>query len=61
MKKIMKAAVFYGKHDIRVENIPVPQIKDDEVLVKVAYCGVCGTDVHIYEGDKGCAEVHPPT
>lgn len=61
MKAMMKAAVFHGKHDIRVENIPVPQIKEDEVLVKVAYCGVCGTDVHIYEGDKGCAEVHPPS
>ena len=60
MEAMMKAAVFHGKHDIRVENISVPQIKEDEVLVKVAYCGVCGTDVHIYEGDKGCAEVHPP-
>lgn len=60
MKKLMKAAVFYGKHDIKVENIPVPEIKGNEVLVKVAYCGVCGTDVHIFEGDKGCAEVHPP-
>ncbi len=60
MRKSMKAAVFYGKHDIKIENIAVPEIKGDEVLVKVAYCGVCGTDVHIYEGDKGCAEVHPP-
>lgn len=60
MKKLMKAAVFYGKHDIRVESIPVPEVRKDEVLVKVAYCGVCGTDVHIYEGDKGCVEVHPP-
>ena len=60
MKKLMKAAVFYGKHDIRVETIPVPDIKDDDVLIKVGYCGVCGTDVHIFEGDKGCAEVHPP-
>ena len=45
MKKTMKAAVFYGRHDIRVENIPVPQIKDDEVLVKVAYCGICGRHI----------------
>ena len=60
MEKLMKAAVFYGKHDIRVEKIPVPVPKENEVLIKVAYCGVCGTDVHIFEGDKGCAEVHPP-
>ena len=32
----------------------------DEVLIKVAACGVCGTDVHIYHGSKGSAEVHPP-
>lgn len=56
----MKAAIFYGKHDLRVEERNIPETGDDEVLVKVAYCGICGTDVHIYEGDKGCAEVIPP-
>lgn len=60
MKKLMKAAVFYGRHDMRIEQIAMPQVKENEVLIQVAYCGVCGTDVHIFEGDKGCAEVHPP-
>lgn len=60
MKKNMKAAVFYGKNDIRIETISIPEIKADEVLIQVAFCGVCGTDVHIFGGDKGCAEVHPP-
>lgn len=60
MKNTMKAAVFYGRHDMRIEQVEMPRIGEDEVLVKVAYCGVCGTDVHIFEGDKGCAEVHPP-
>lgn len=60
MTKMMKAAVFYGKHNVKVEEVPIPEVKENEVLIKVAYCGVCGTDVHIYEGDKGCAEVHPP-
>lgn len=46
----MKAAVFYGKHDLRVEDRPVPAIGDDEVLIHVAYCGICGSDVHTYEG-----------
>ena len=32
-----------------------------DVLIQVKACGVCGTDVHIYEGDKGAAEVTPPT
>ena len=31
------------------------------LLIQVKACGVCGTDVHIYEGDKGAAEVTPPT
>ena len=57
----MRSAVFYGKHDLRVEEYPVPVVGKDEVLVRVKVCGVCGTDVHIYEGDKGAAEVTPPT
>lgn len=45
----MRAARFYGKGDIRVEEAPVPQIKaPDEVLVTPHYCGICGTDLHEY-------------
>lgn len=57
----MKCAVFYGKHDLRIEERPVPQVRPDEVLVRVMACGVCGTDVHIYEGDKGAADCPPGT
>lgn len=57
---IMKAAVFYGKHDIRIEDVKKPEPGPDDVLIRVIACGVCGTDVHIYEGDKGAAEVVPP-
>ena len=57
----MKSAVFYGRHDLRVENISAPKPGPREVLIHVKACGVCGTDVHIYEGDKGAAEVTPPT
>lgn len=52
----MKSAVFYGKHDLRIEELQKPSPKDREVLIKVMACGVCGTDVHIYEGDKGAAD-----
>ena len=51
----MKCAVFYGKHDLRVEERPVPVLGPKDVLVQVKACGVCGTDVHIYEGDPGAA------
>ncbi len=45
----MRAARFHGKSDIRVEDVPSPKIKTpDDVLVEVAYCGICGTDLHEY-------------
>ena len=57
----MKSAVFYGRHDLRVEERPIPEVGPQDVLIQVKACGVCGTDVHIFEGDKGAAEVTPPT
>lgn len=57
----MKSAVFYGKRDLRVVEYPVREPGPEEVLIQVKACGVCGTDVHIYEGDKGAAQVTPPT
>ncbi len=52
----MKAVVFYGKNDVRFEDRPVPKIKDNEVLLRVHACGICGTDVHIFGGDEGAAK-----
>lgn len=57
----MRSAVFHGKHRLRVEERPLPELGAKDVLVQVKACGVCGTDVHIYEGDPGAAEVTPPT
>jgi len=57
----MKSAVFYGKHDLRIEEYEKPVPGPRDVLIQVKACGVCGTDVHIYEGDQGAAEVTPPT
>lgn len=57
----MKSAVFYGRHDLRVEEYDMPEAGPEDVVIQVKACGVCGTDVHIYEGDKGAAEVTPPT
>lgn len=52
----MKAAVFYGKHDLRIEEIPTPKPGYGEVLIRVKACGICGTDVHIFNGDEGAAK-----
>lgn len=57
----MKSVVFYGKHDLRIEDHEEISFGDNDILIAVKACGVCGTDVHIYEGDKGAAEVTPPT
>ena len=42
----MKAQVFYSSYHIKYEDISVPQITDDEILVKVKICGLCGTDIY---------------
>lgn len=57
----MKAAVFYGKHDLRIEDISVPAVGPQDVLIRVHACGVCGTDVHIFHGDEGAAQTPPGT
>lgn len=57
----MKSAVFYGKHDLRVVESEMPKVGPEDVLINVKACGVCGTDVHIFEGDPGAAAVTPPT
>ncbi len=41
----MRAAVYRGVDDVRVEEVPVPAIGPGEALVKIAACGVCGTDL----------------
>ena len=40
----MRAAVFYGNHDIRIEEAPIPTVGRDELLLEVLVVGVCGTD-----------------
>ncbi|WP_293773629.1 2,3-butanediol dehydrogenase [uncultured Corynebacterium sp.] len=53
----MKAARFYDRGDIRIEDIPAPEAQAGEVLVKVAWCGICGTDLHEYlDGPIFCPE-----
>ena len=46
----MKAAVFEKPGVITVKDVPIPEIDDDEVLIKVKYTGICGTDWSIYNG-----------
>ncbi|MCK4902062.1 MAG: alcohol dehydrogenase catalytic domain-containing protein, partial [Thermoplasmatales archaeon] len=41
----MKVAMYYSNNDVRIEEMPVPEISDDELLVKVIASGICGSDV----------------
>ena len=42
----MKQAVYAGDKVFEIRDVPVPEPGEGEVLVKVDYCGICGTDVH---------------
>ena len=44
----MKAARFHGPADIRIEDIPAPELRPGAVAIDVAWCGICGTDLHEY-------------
>ena len=44
----MKAAVFHGPGDLRVTELPRPSVSDDELLLKIAACAVCGSDVRTF-------------
>lgn len=44
----MKAAVYYGRRDVRVEEVPDPTVGPGTVKVRVEWCGICGTDLHEY-------------
>jgi L-iditol 2-dehydrogenase len=46
----MKSVVLREVHDLRLEELPDPSPADDEVLIRVKAAGVCGTDVHMWEG-----------
>jgi L-iditol 2-dehydrogenase len=46
----MKAALLYGPRDIRLAQVPDPIAGPREVVVKMSFCGVCGTDLHGWEG-----------
>lgn len=54
----MKAAIWKGIERIDIEDIAIPEPRDNEILVKVKACGICGTDMHIYYGEMTYAK--PP-
>jgi (R,R)-butanediol dehydrogenase/meso-butanediol dehydrogenase/diacetyl reductase len=62
----MKAAVYHGIRDIRIEEVGEPEPGPEEIRVRVKYCGICGSDLHEYLhglfprspfGHEACGEV----
>lgn len=59
----MKAAVWYGKEDIRYEDYPDPSPAEGQVKVKIKQCGICGSDLHEFRSGPFIipAKPHPLT
>jgi len=56
----LRAARWHGRNDLRVENVPDPTPSPGDVVIRVAYCGVCGTDLEEYrEGPIWIPTVEP--
>lgn len=45
----MKASYMTKVRNLEMRELPMPKVKDNEVLVKIKHCGICGSDVHFYE------------
>lgn len=60
MKDKMKALVLYGPRNVGVGELPVAPLGDGDVRIRVAYCGICGSDLHKYQGKKNTHPVKYP-
>ena len=45
-KATMRAAVYHGRGDIRISEVPIPTPGEDQLLLRVLAAGICGTDAH---------------
>ena len=53
MNRKMKALLYTGPYRLSMTEVPIPQVGEDEVLIRVKACGICGSDVHGYTGKTG--------
>ena len=51
LPKTAKVSMLVGERKMEVKEYPIPAVGDDDILVKVEGCGICGTDVHEWKGD----------
>lgn len=50
LKKTMRAFVGVGRGQFEMQDVPVPEIGDDDILIQLKAAAICGSDVHIYDG-----------
>ena len=48
----MLAAVLCKPHEIRLKELPMPQHNDSQILMKIGWTGICGSDVEAYKGHR---------
>lgn len=58
--ELMRAAVLYGREDVRLERVPVPDLAPGELLVRVRTALTCGTDVKVYRRGYHARMIQPP-
>lgn len=47
----MRALVYHGRNDVRIDNVPDPKIEDaGDVILKVTKTAICGSDLHLVDG-----------
>ncbi|CAA7268363.1 unnamed protein product [Cyclocybe aegerita] len=51
MEGTMDAVCYHAPRELDIVTVPIPQINDDQVLIQVTCCGICGTDQHLAEGE----------
>ena len=56
----MKGVFYVGDKSFKMGELKLPPLGENDLLIKNMACGVCGTDVHVYNGEVGSAEVNPP-
>lgn len=60
MKSMMRAAIWHGEPQLKVQLWEKPEVGPGQVLVRVAYAGICSSDIHILNNGLPREAVHPP-
>ena len=53
----MRAPVLQGRRSMSYEEVPDPVAADNEVVVEVGLCGICGSDLHLYDSEMAPAGI----